>query len=670
MTRRYRLIIRTGRENPMRPGRRPPAMLAMVALAADALTAETQDPAALGPPQQQPAFRGRIDFVSVDALVTDKHGQPVTGLKVNDFEVKERGKPQSIETFKFVQGEAPLENSSTLDAIISTDDVTREATKDGVGLIVIFLDDYHVQRSNSVKMRERLARFVEGISPRDLVAIIYPLTPVTSLTFSRDRERQVREIQTFLGRKYLYFAMNSYEENYMCAGAAEKEGIRARVTYGALETLGAYLGTFTERRKTVLFVSEGPTTGLPKELKNDTVGCRVPLPTSSKPGVLVDAITPRALPAAITHNVALYTLDPRGLAWDDFDMRDTPDEMRASHALVVKPQDALRTMASATGGRAIVNLNEYDDELAQITRDMSAYYLLGYTSRDAKHDGQFHEISVHVNRADIEVRARPGYWAFDDNLVKRAPTPSPKAPAAVAEALATLEPPAPEAVIRSSTAATRGPDGRTRVTLVWEELTAPSERGHVDRVHLTATPSDGPAYFDDDVRADGGSGAAGGSVTFAVAPGRLRVRTTALDTRGRELDSDSRELMAPDFTGTETAISTPLVFRATTLGQMRQIRAAGAPRPTVTREFTRSDRLLIRFETFGPGGTAPLATIRFLTRLGQPLADLPAPLARSGRGFEAEIGLSSLTVGEYLIEIRSPGQPDDVVALVPVRIVP
>jgi VWFA-related protein len=645
-------------------------MLAMVALAAAVLTAETQDPTAPTPPQQQPAFRGRIDFVSVDAVVTDKHGQPVTDLKVGDFEVKERGKPQSIETFKFVQGGAQPENPSALDETMSTDDVTREATKDGVGLIVIFLDDYHVQRSNSVKVRERLARFVEGISPRDLVAIMYPMTPVTSLAFSRDRESQVREIQTFLGRKYLYFAMNSYEENYMCAGAGEKERIRATVSSGSLETLAAYLGGFTDRRKTVLVVSEGPTLKLPKELKSDTVGCRVPPPTPSKPGVLVDAITPRVAQAAITHNVALYTLDPRGLAWDDFDMRDTPDEARASNTLVVQSQDALRTMASLTGGRAIVNLNEYDDELAQITRDMSAYYLLGYTSRDAKHDGQFHEISVKVNRADVDVRARLGYWAFDDNLIKSAPTSSPKAPAAVGEALATLEPPAPEAVVRSAIAAARGTDGKTNITVVWEELAGTTQTGRLDRVHLTATSSDGAADFDDVVHADGGPGTPGGSVTFAATPGRLHLRTTALDASGRELDADAREFVAPDFTGTETAISTPLVFRATTPRQMQQIRATVAPRPTVAREFTRTDRLLIRFETFGPGGTTPRATIRFLTRLGQSLADLPAPMARPGGGFEAEIGLASLAVGDYLIEIRSPGQPDDVVALVPVRIVP
>ena len=39
-------------------------------------------------------FRGGIDFVRVDVIVTDKKAQPVTNLTQNDFEVLEDGKPQ------------------------------------------------------------------------------------------------------------------------------------------------------------------------------------------------------------------------------------------------------------------------------------------------------------------------------------------------------------------------------------------------------------------------------------------------------------------------------------------------------------------------------------------------------------------------------------------------
>ena len=49
------------------------------------------------PPPPTPTFRGGIDFVRVDAFVTDKKGNPVTDLKQTDFEVLEDGKPQSVE---------------------------------------------------------------------------------------------------------------------------------------------------------------------------------------------------------------------------------------------------------------------------------------------------------------------------------------------------------------------------------------------------------------------------------------------------------------------------------------------------------------------------------------------------------------------------------------------
>ena len=60
-------------------------------------------PPAAGPPQpQQPTFRARVDSVSVDVIVTDRQGKPVTDLKAEDFEIKEADKVQKIDTFKFI----------------------------------------------------------------------------------------------------------------------------------------------------------------------------------------------------------------------------------------------------------------------------------------------------------------------------------------------------------------------------------------------------------------------------------------------------------------------------------------------------------------------------------------------------------------------------------------
>src|SRR5688572_23912427 len=51
---------------------------------------------------QQPTFRTQIELVQIDAIVTDEHGNLVTGLTANDFEIRENGKPQSIAAFSTV----------------------------------------------------------------------------------------------------------------------------------------------------------------------------------------------------------------------------------------------------------------------------------------------------------------------------------------------------------------------------------------------------------------------------------------------------------------------------------------------------------------------------------------------------------------------------------------
>ena len=58
---------------------------------------QTQPPA-----PQAPTFKVEVDYVEVDALVTDQRGNFVRDLKKEDFEVLEDGKPQAITTFSII----------------------------------------------------------------------------------------------------------------------------------------------------------------------------------------------------------------------------------------------------------------------------------------------------------------------------------------------------------------------------------------------------------------------------------------------------------------------------------------------------------------------------------------------------------------------------------------
>jgi hypothetical protein len=53
-----------------------------------------------------PVIRVTIDLVQVDAVVTDSKGRHVTGLKPEDFQILEDGKPQKITHFSYVPGNA------------------------------------------------------------------------------------------------------------------------------------------------------------------------------------------------------------------------------------------------------------------------------------------------------------------------------------------------------------------------------------------------------------------------------------------------------------------------------------------------------------------------------------------------------------------------------------
>jgi len=64
-----------------------------------------------------------------------------------------------------------------------------------------------------------------------------------------------------------------------------------------------------------------------------------------------------------------------------------------------------------TGGREFTFITERDLEnaLANIGAELRSQYLLSYTPNNQL-EGGFHRIRVEVNRPDLKVRTRLGYW--------------------------------------------------------------------------------------------------------------------------------------------------------------------------------------------------------------------------------------------------------------------
>jgi hypothetical protein len=162
--------------------------------------------------------------------------------------------------------------------------------------------------------------------------------------------------------------------------------------------------------------------------------------------------------------------------------------------------------------------------------------------------------------------------------------------------------------------------------------------------------------------------ARGGRVTFDASPGKMQLRVSTEGASSQVLDTEMREVDVPDFTGTQPQLGTPALFRARVVRDYQQLKTDPEAVPMVSRDLSRTDRVLIRVPAYGPGGATPTLSVHLLNRGGQPMAELPAgPSPRPGEQ-QIEVPLSSLAPGEYVIEIKATGESGEATEFVAFRI--
>jgi VWFA-related protein len=687
----------------MTRSRRTLVTLALAAGLVQAGSAQQDQQAA----QPRPTFRTDINFVRVDVIVTDK-GQPVTDLTQADFELREDGKPQSIEQFRLVKVDGrPRPGDPPPREIRNRDDEEVEAARDDTRVIAIFLDDYHTRLGSALSVKKSLIDFIQKqVRPTDMLAVMYPLTPVTALQFTRNHESIISAINSFEGRKFRYDARNDFERQYERQPTEVVEQMRNQVSMSALRGLATRLGSIREGRKAVIYVSEGFTALLPPQMRNSDASqpCLSPLQPGCSSAIGSPSVgendgredTARAFATSDImlrlrdvyadfnrNNTSIYALDPRGLATNEFGIDDNigPNQDAASLRLT---QDTLRVLAEQTDGKAVVARNDLARGLEQMMQDSSYYYLLGYTSA-VPTDGKFHELKINVKRRGVEVRGRRGFWAATAEDLTRATTPAPTLAKPIETALAALSTPAQAMqYVRTWVGTERGENGKTRVTLVWEPVAGPAgaRREQPGRVSVIAATAAGDLVYrgrsPEQLTASAAAAPTASAaptpmppqrVTFEAPPGPMELRLSVEGAAGGVLDNDIKKITVPDLTTPQVAISTPRVFRARTARDFQALSRDAAAVPATGREFSRTDRLLIRFDAYAAGTEMPAVTAVLMNRSGQKMADVPVAAATAGGTHQIDLGLASIPPAEYLVEITVKSSSGETKELVPLRVV-
>src|SRR5688572_30735086 len=281
------------------------ALLAAVVAAA---VVHAQQPA----PSPGPSFRVEVNYVELDASVTDAQGRLVTTLTADDFEVFEDGRPQKVTAFSLVnlpieRAERPLFAAQPIEADVQTN----EQVEGRIYLIV--LDDLHIDPARGLRVKTAVRRFIDqNFGTNDLAAVAYTSGRAgDTQDFTNNTRLLLRAVDRFTGRKLPSSTMEQLSSftvgpNGVAPGAdtfTEERPFRARNVMNTIRKLAEFMGGVRGRRKALVLVSEG--------VDYDIFAATGP-EGSTASALLGD--THDAIAAATRGNVVIYGVDPRGLA--------------------------------------------------------------------------------------------------------------------------------------------------------------------------------------------------------------------------------------------------------------------------------------------------------------------------------------------------------------------
>jgi len=413
------------------------------ALAAAQQPPSPQEPTT--PPTPEVTFKVEVNYVEEDVRVVDREGRFVRGLKREDFQVLEDGKPQKVETFGMVdipntRPRTPLYLGP--DALpIEPDVAVNKQVLDG-RLYLLVLDDYHVAPLRSQNVRNIARRFVrEKLGPDDQAAVVVTSgLRRASQDFTQNRRLLIEAIDNFLGQKLPSAGVERNEKmsremnaagapiddagdpiqidpanRYIADDRVSERTFQARQALNSLRSISEWMSSIQGRRKAIIYISEGVDYNL-----FDIFTGGDPTNFNFENFNMIQTETYDTIAAASRSNVQIYSVDPRGLT--SMGQEDIEIGGLAAGAYNLGPKQLLQELQSSqmnlrqlseeTGGVAFVGRNDFNEGFDRIVEENSQYYVLGYYSTNDKRDGKLRNIGVRVaGYPDAQVTYRKRYAA-------------------------------------------------------------------------------------------------------------------------------------------------------------------------------------------------------------------------------------------------------------------
>jgi VWFA-related protein len=385
-----------------------------------------------------------VPLVSVDVFVSDRSGQPVSGLTREDFEIYEDGQRVPVSHFYA----APGVSESAESVAESVEEPAESEPSQDLYLVILF-DDTNLSRGRRQSAIEYLRKFLgselpSGVQvmlvrydghlniereftddPAEAVRALDSLQGSASLSPWREEDRLLRDMENAVA--IAATSGRSSDTVLESAGSSilqqidsfsEQMAHRTRTSIANQERLIRSLSGL-EGRKAMLLVSDG-VAARPGELLYRSWAATF----GSVPAFRLDA--QRAFLMANRtdigkefndlarfangHRVSYYSLSALGLG----QARATSAESRSmdEQGLAIdqsmSAEVAMSNLAGTTGGRTLPNSPALAEELDEVSVELSSYYSLAFEPAHSG-DGKYHRLEVRINKAGVRARYREGY---------------------------------------------------------------------------------------------------------------------------------------------------------------------------------------------------------------------------------------------------------------------
>jgi VWFA-related protein len=127
-----------------------------------------------------------------------------------------------------------------------------------------------------------------------------------------------------------------------------------------------------------------------------------------------------------------------------------------------------------------------------------------------------------------------------------------------------------------------------------------------------------------------------------------------------------RTILEPEAGSPRLSIVPPGVWLIRRPADLNAARSERPPAPESSREFARTDRVLMRIAIEGQDAASATLSIGLIDRRGKRLTDLP--FTRGATGWLLDLPLQSIARGDYLIEVAATAGDVRAIAYVPMRV--